>query len=284
MAHMQYDVPAALGLIAGKGVYPLLFAEAAKKQGVKRLFALAFRGETERRISRLADETVWINLGQYGRMLDAIRSSGIRQFTMAGQITPTNLFRIRLDSRMIALLRRLKVRNAESIFGAVGEDLASAGVELTPASLFMEEHIPSVGCLTGRRPDEAEMSDIALGFRIAYVTSGLDIGQTVVVKRGTVLAVEAFEGTDAAIRRAGKLGGPGSVVVKTAKQGHDMRFDIPVVGVHTLRTLKRAGAGVLAVEAGRCILLEKERIAEQADRQNLVITAVDPIPAGGERE
>jgi len=240
------------------------------------LFALAFRGETSRRIERLVDRTAWINMGQYGRMLDALRESGARKFVMAGQITPTNLFRVRMDGRMLALLRRLKARNAETIFGAVGDDLAALGIDLMPASLFMEEHVPQAGCLTARAPSPAELDDIALGLKIALATSGLDIGQTVVVKNGTILAVEAFEGTDAAIRRAGRLGGPGAVVVKTAKRGHDMRFDIPVVGMHTLRQLRRARASVLAVEAGRCILLERELMVRQADRHNMTLTAVEP--------
>lgn len=277
---MHIEAPDALGIIAGKGVYPLLLAESARKRGVGRLFALAFKGETERRIERLADQTAWIHLGQYGRMLAALRESGVRKFVMAGQITPTNLFRVRLDPEMLALLRRLRIRNAETIFGAVGDDLASLGIELMPASLFMEDHIPSAGCLTARVPSGAEQADIALGFRIARAISGLDIGQTVVVKNGTVLAVEAFEGTDAAIRRAGKLGGPGAVVVKTAKRGHDMRFDIPVVGMHTLKQLSKARASALAVEAGRCILLERERLASQANGQNMILTVVVPDSEG----
>jgi DUF1009 family protein len=271
---MRDNTPDSLGIIAGKGAYPLLLAESARKQGVKSLFALAFKGETSRRIERLADRTAWINMGQYGRMLDTLRESGARKFVMAGQITPTNLFRVRMDGRMLALLRRLKTRNAETIFGAVGNDLASLGIELMPASLFMEEHVPRAGCLTARRPSPAELDDIALGLKIALATSGLDIGQTVVVKNGTILAVEAFEGTDAAIGRAGRLGGPGAVVVKTAKRGHDMRFDIPVVGTHTLRQLRKARAAVLAVEAGRCILLERELLVRSADRHNMTLTAV----------
>jgi len=281
---MNPDAEENLGLIAGKGVYPLLLAESAKRRGLKRLVAIAFRGETERRLERLADETTWLYIGQFGRMMEALRASGVKRCVMAGQITPTHLFRVRPDAAMIALLKRLKIRNAETIFGAVGEKLREIGIELLPASAFMEDHMPGAGLLTARAPTPVEENDIALGLRVANATSGLDIGQTVVIKEGTVLAVEAFEGTDAAIRRAGKLGGPGAVVVKIAKRGHDMRFDIPVVGMHTLRQLRRARAATLAVEADRCILLERDRLVAEANRRGIAIVAVANAAGEGNAE
>jgi DUF1009 family protein len=201
---------------------------------------------------------------------------------MAGQITPTHLFRVRLDAPMLALLRRLKTRNAETIFGAVGDELRAIGVDLLPAHLFMEAHMPPAGVLTARAPTADEEADIRFGLRVAHATSGLDIGQTVVVKAGTVIAVEAFEGTDAAIQRAGRLAGPGGVVVKVAKNGHDMRFDIPVVGLHTAGTLRKAGVAAMAVEAGRCIVLERERVVRELDRRNIALVAVEtPATPGG---
>ncbi|MBM4147896.1 MAG: LpxI family protein [Lentisphaerae bacterium] len=284
MRRMNPDAEENLGLIAGKGVYPLLLAESAKRRGLKRLVAIAFRGETERRLERLADETTWLYIGQFGRMMEALRASGVKRCVMAGQITPTHLFRVRPDAAMIALLKRLKIRNAETIFGAVGEKLREIGIELLPASAFMEDHMPGAGLLTARAPTPVEENDIALGLRVANATSGLDIGQTVVIKEGTVLAVEAFEGTDAAIRRAGKLGGPGAVVVKIAKRGHDMRFDIPVVGMHTLRQLRRARAATLAVEADRCILLERDRLVAEANRRGIAIVAVANAAGEGNAE
>lgn len=252
----------------------MLLADSAKRQGVKRVVAIAFRGETRRAIQALADETHWVHLGQYGRMLDTLRQSGVRHAVMAGQIAPTHLFRVRLDTRMINLLRRLTTRNAETIFGAVADDLLDIGIRLMPASLFMERHMPDAGLLTKRGPTPAETADIELGLRVAKMTSGLDIGQTVMIKEGTVLAVEAFEGTDETILRGGRLGGRGGVVVKVAKAGHDMRFDIPVVGEHTLQVLKKARAAALALEAGRAILLERERIVERADRMGLCIAVI----------
>lgn len=270
-AHPQIET---LAIIAGKGAYPLELAKSARAQGVKRLYALAFKGETERALARLVDRVEWIHVGQLRALLDGLQRSGARAAVMAGQITPTNLFRVRLDRPMIELLGRLKERNAETIFGAVGEELAKIGIELAPASLFMESAMPAPGRLGARSPSQEEEADIQLGLQVAKATSRLDIGQTVVLKRGTILAVEAFEGTDAAIRRAGELGGPGAVVVKVAKRGHDMRFDIPVVGMHTFKTLKKAGICALAVEAGRTILLERERLIAEADRLGLAFVAV----------
>jgi len=278
---MTGSVPSSIGLIAGRGVYPRLLAESARLQGVERIFAIAFKHETDPVIERFADETAWISLGCLGAMLDALARSGVRCAVMAGQITPTHLFRVRMDAKMLSLLKRLKVRNAETIFGAVGEELRAMGIELLSAATFMEAHMPRAGLLSARAPTGEEQADIGLGLRVASVTSGLDIGQTVVVKQGTILAVEAFEGTDATIRRAGRLGGPGAVVVKVAKLGHDMRFDIPVIGEKTLKLLRGIRAAVLAVEAGRCIMLEKEKLIAQADAMGLCLTVVD---AGGERE
>jgi len=268
---MNEAVPSELGIIAGKGVYPLLLAESAKAQGVKRTVAIAFKKETRRTIEGAVDEVNWIHLGQLGRMLDALKESGVKHVVMAGQITPTHLFTVRMDAKLIELLKRLPKRNAETIFGAVGDELRAMGIELLPASSFMEAHMPTEGQLSRRSPTPREAADIEFGFDVAKTTSGIDIGQTVVIKEGTILAVEAFEGTDATILRAGKLGGPGATVVKVAKPGHDMRFDIPVIGLHTVKVLRKAGVSVLALEAGRAILLERERIIRKLDEMGVAV-------------
>jgi len=271
---MLEEIPESLGIIAGKGVYPRVFAASARERGVSRLFALAMKKETDPVIERYVDETTWVKVGQLQALLDAFRRSGVRQAVMVGQVTPTMLFRARPDRAMRELLSRLKVRNAETIFGAIADELNAIGIELAPASLFMDSQMPAVGVLSQRQPTETEREDIELGIRVAKATAALEIGQTVVIKEGTILAVEAFEGTDETIQRAGRLGGPGSVVVKVAKRGHDMRFDIPVIGERTLKTLKRAHAAVLAVEAGRTILLEKDKIIDGVDSQGLCLVAV----------
>jgi DUF1009 family protein len=270
---MSKQVPASLGIIAGKGAYPLQLAASARTQGVSRLFAVAFRKETDPAIERQVDEVVWLRVGQLQAMLDAFRASGVKDAVMAGQITPSNLFRLRPDRATFELLSELRERNAHTIFGAIAERLEGVGVTLQPAHLFMESSMPAPGQLSRRAPTDREQADIELGLNVARSTSGLDIGQTVVIKEGAVLAVEAFEGTDAAIRRAGKLGGAGSVVVKMAKRGHDMRFDIPVIGLKTFHHLRKARASALAVEAGRTILLERNKLIEEANRLNLAFTA-----------
>jgi DUF1009 family protein len=269
------DVPKEILIIAGRGVYPQLLAESARIQGVERIVALAFRRETSTVIEKVCDEVRWVRLGQFGRMLETIAETGLKNAIMAGQLTPTHLFTVRLDAKAIELLRRLPERNADTIFGAVGDELTKLGVELLPASSFMQAHMPSAGLLSSRHPDENEMNDIRLGFHVAKVTSGLDIGQTVVVKRGTILAIEAFEGTDATILRAGKLGGSGASLIKVAKPGHDMRFDIPVIGMRTVKSIRKAGISAVALEAGKAILLEREKIIQALNAMNTALIVMD---------
>ena len=268
-------MPETLGVIAGLGSYPWQLARSAHAQGVKRVVAFAFKGETERVIAKHADEVVWMHLGSLQALLDAVRAKGVTKIVMAGQIKPTRLFSLRLDAKALAVLRTLKVRNAHTIFGAIGDELRAIGAELLPAYCFMETEMPAAGTLGRRAPDEREAADIRLGAKVAKLTSGLEIGQTVVVKEGTVLAVEGFEGTDETILRAGRLGGPGAVVVKVAKLGHDMRFDIPIVGLRTFKMLKKAKISCLAVEARRTILLEREKLAAEADRLGIAFAAFD---------
>ena len=266
-----------LAVIAGKGRYPLVLAEAAREQGVQRLVAIAFKRETDPALSKLVDEIHWLYVGQLQAFLDRIQASGAQQAVMAGQISSSNLFNLRPDKAMLKMLSGLTRKNADTLFGAIGDELATVGVELKPASLFMESCMPEPGLLTRTHPTAQQTADIQVGKEIARECCRLKIGQTVVVKDGAVLAVEAFEGTDQAILRGGKLGGEGAVVVKVAGPGHDMRFDIPVVGDRTLKTMKKAGIGALAIEADRAILLGLEDIKQQADRQQLAIEVMPPI-------
>ncbi len=273
--------PEHLLLIAGRGLYPRLLAESARRHGVRRLSIIAFPGETDRQVRRLADDLRMVRVGAMTEFLEAVRSTGAHDAVLAGQISPISLFRARPDAAMIKLLRSLPARNARTIFGAVIAQLADLGIRVHPAYRFMEDAMPAAGQLTRRAPDDRERADIALGRRVAKATSALEVGQTVIVKEGVVLAVEAFEGTDAAIRRGGALGGAGAVVVKTARTGHDLRYDIPVIGVRTMRVMRRARVSALAVEAGRTILLERDRLIEEANRMDLAWIAVpsdDPRP------
>ncbi|HAL92293.1 MAG TPA: DUF1009 domain-containing protein [Verrucomicrobia bacterium] len=275
------EMPETLGVIAGRGTYPWQLARSAHAQGVKRVVAFAFKRETEWAIEKHADEVVWLHLGSLGALLDAVKAKGISQIVMAGQIKPTRLFSLRLDGKALAILKTLKKRNAHTIFGAIADELKAIGADLLPAYCFMETEMPAAGTLGRREPTEGERADIRLGAHVAKVTSGLEVGQTVVVKDGTVLAVEGFEGTDETILRAGRLGGAGAVVVKVAKRGHDMRFDIPIIGTRTFKMLKKAKVSCLAVEAKRTILLEREKLVAEADRLGLAFVAFDSAAAEG---
>ena len=268
-------VPETLGLIAGRGSYPWLLARSAHAQGVKRVIAYAFKWETDRAIAKYADCVRWLHLGALGALLKAIEESGAKHVVMAGQIKPTRLFSMRFDAKSLSELRKLPVKNAHTIFGAICRCIAETGAELLPASRFMEKEMPAVGILSAREPTEREWADIRFGCYIAKETSHLELGQTVGLKDGTLLAAEGFEGTDEAILRTGRLGGKGTVIVKVSKPGHDMRFDIPIVGVRTMKMLKKARVSAIAVEAGRTILLDKEKVIALADRAGIAFAAVD---------
>ena len=265
-----------LGIIAGNGAYPFAMAKAARAAGVRRIVAAAFEGETDPKLTALVDEIEWMRVGQLGRMIKTFASRGIHHAVMAGQIAPGNLFDLRPDLKAFLVLARLKERNAETIFGAIGDELAKAGVELLQATTFMDEHLATSGVFAGPKLARKELADVRFGFKIAKDVSRLDIGQTVVVKGGTVLAVEGFDGTNATIRRGGELGKGGAVVVKVSKPNQDFRFDVPVVGPATLETAAEGKIRVIAVEAGRTLLIERERLEEMAARLNISLFGIEP--------
>jgi DUF1009 family protein len=262
-----------LGIIAGNGVYPRLLAEAARRAGVKRIVVAAFTDETDDGISGIVDDTRWMRVGQLGKLISGFRESGVAHAIMAGQIAPKNLFDLRPDFKTLLLLARLKRRNAESIFAAIGDELARAGITLLPATSFLHDSLAPSGFIAGRKLSRREEEDVVFGFEIARETSRLDIGQTVIVKNGTVLAVEAFEGTNEAIKRGGALGRKDAVMVKVAKPNQDMRFDVPVIGVATIASASESRLRVIAIEAGRTLLLEKEALIDAAARSNISIVA-----------
>jgi DUF1009 family protein len=267
------EVPDALGIIAGNGVYPRLLADAARRAGVKRIVAAAFTDETDERLADKVDEIHWMRVGQLGKLIAAFRGAGVANAIMAGQIAPKNLFDLRPDWKTLFLLARLKRRNAESIFAAIGDELARSKITLLPATSFLEDCIAPAGLIAGRKLTRREEDDVEFGFEIAREVSRLDIGQTVIVKNGTVLAVEGFDGTNETIKRGGALGGKNAIMVKVAKPNQDMRFDVPVVGVATIAVATEARVRVIAIEAGRTLLLEKEALVESAARSNISIVA-----------
>ena len=279
MNRPESSVPA-LGLIAGNGVYPLLLARSARAAGVSRIVAAAFENETDPALTALVDEIAWLRVGQLGRLLTFFKAQAVPRAIMAGQIAPKNLFDLRPDFKALLLLGRLRERNAESLFGAVADELLRAGVELLPATTSLEHLLAPVGHIAGPALGRRGRLDVAFALQIAKAVSALDIGQSVLVKNGTVLAVEAFEGTDLTIRRGGALAGTkgGAVLAKVSKPNQDLRFDVPVIGPRTLETAAEARVGVIVVEAGKTLLLENDTLRALAARHR--ITLVGETAAG----
>jgi UDP-2,3-diacylglucosamine hydrolase len=271
-----------IGIIAGSGVYPATFIQAArlKSPGV-RLVVVAFEGETSPTLGEQADAIEWLRVGQLSKLIKFFVRQGTTEAVMMGQISPKNLFDLRPDLRILLMLARVKERNAETLFGAIAEELAKDGITLLAATTFLEDHLPSEGHVCGPKFKKRQLSDAAFGFRIAKQTSALDIGQSVVVRHGTVLAAEAFEGTNACIKRGGELGrGRDVLLVKVSKPKQDFRFDVPVIGPETIETCAAAGVGGIAIEAGKTLLLEKTKIAQLCDQFGIGIHAVNNLGDG----
>ena len=265
--------PDNLGIIAGNGVYPRLLADAARKAGVKKIIAAAFTDETDPVLAKHVDLIEWMRVGQLNRLLKFFSQNEVHHGIMAGQIAPKYLFDLRPDLKALMLLGKLKQRNAESIFAAIADELARIDVDLLPATTFLEDSLATAGLIAGAKLSRQEEEDVDLGWKIAKGIARLDIGQTVIVKNGPVVAVEAFEGTNEAIRRGGALAREGAVMVKVAKPNQDMRFDAPVIGVETIRVAAEAKLRIIAVEAGRTLLLERHAISKLADRSKISIVA-----------
>ena len=265
-----------LGIIAGNRSLPLMFAKEARRQGVKRLVAVAFEGETDPALAPLVDEIVWLKVGQLSKLIAAFTSRGIKQCIMVGQIAPKNLFDYRPDLRALAVVMRLRERNAHTIFGAIADELKRDGVELIEAIPWLKPLMPGAGFQIGPKLSEAQRADVEFGLRLAKEISRLEIGQTVVVKNGTALAVEALEGTDKCLTRGGELAGPdgGAVAVKVAREKHDLRFDIPCLGPQTLEVCAAARISALAFEAGKSLLLEQETCERLARKHKIALATV----------
>lgn len=267
----QMQNHSALGIIAGNGIYPLLVARAAKEQGVSAIHVAAFENETKADLGEFADSIEWMRVGQLSKLLRFFQKSGVRQAIMAGQIAPKNLFDLRPDLKALMILGTLPRRNAETLFGAVADELSKVGVELLPATTYLEDSVAIKGLMAGPKPNRRCVQDILFGFEIAKEVSRLDIGQTVVVRNGTVLAVEAFEGTNEAIRRGAALGKNDSVVVKVSKPNQDLRFDVPVIGCETVELAAACGVKAICVETGQTLLLDKEAVIKLANEKQVTL-------------
>jgi DUF1009 family protein len=265
-----------LGLIAGNGRFPFLAAAGARRAG-RRVVAVAIREEADPGLEAAVDELHWVGLGQLGRCIDVLKAGGASEALMAGQVKHRQIFsRLVPDLKLMGVLARLAVKSTDSLIGGVADALAREGITLLPSTAFLTDQMAATGPMTRRRPTGGEAKDIEYGQRVARALAGMDLGQTVAVKDRAAVALEAMEGTDEVIRRAGAIAGAGVVVVKVAKPRQDMRFDVPVVGRGTLLALAAAGARTLAVDAGKTLLIDKAEFLAEADGRDLAVWGMEP--------
>ncbi|MCU0723717.1 MAG: UDP-2,3-diacylglucosamine diphosphatase LpxI [Planctomycetes bacterium] len=282
----EAQAPDRLGLIAGYGRFPILFAQNAKRNGV-RLVGFGIRHEATPELESLVERLHWVGVAQVGRLIRLLKSEGIRRAVMAGKVRKTVMFapfrilRLMPDLRTLRLwFRRVKDRRDDTLLGAVAGELASEGITLESSLLYCRDLLAGEGLLAGRGLTGEQGADVGFGWKLAKAMGGLDVGQSVAVKEKAVLAVEAIEGTDAAILRAGALGRAGFTVVKVSKPGQDVRFDVPAVGEDTIRTMAKAGAKVLAVEAGATLILGVEETLALAEKEGITVVGVRNPPEG----
>ena len=271
-----------LGLIAGNGRFPFLAAAGARRAG-RHVVALAIREETAPELEAEVDELHWVGLGQLGRAIDILRRAGAREALMAGQVKHRQIFSdVVPDLKLVGVLARLALQNTDSLIGAVADALSREGITLLPSVAFLGDQLATKGAMTRRRPRRDERADVEYGETVARALARMDLGQTAVVKKRAAVALEAMEGTDEVIRRAGRLAGAGVTVVKVSKPGQDMRFDVPVVGRGTLESMAEAGASVLAVDAGRTLMIDKPAFLDAAETAGVAVWGLEPEVEAGE--
>jgi UDP-2,3-diacylglucosamine hydrolase len=264
-----------IGLIAGNGRFPIIFAESAKKKGVE-IVAIGINEETSRELEKVVDKIYWLGVGELEGLLKILKEENIRSVVMAGQVKHKLLFdnNIKIDKKMQFLLGSLKNKKTDSIIGAVARLLGLSGIKVLSSIIFLSDYLPKKGVLTKVSPDERISKDIDFGRRIAKAIAGLDIGQSVVVKDMVVLAVESIEGTDETIRRAARYGKEGTVIIKVTKPRQDMRFDVPVIGPDTIKLLAEVKASCLAIEARKTLIIDKPETLRLAEASGVIIVAV----------
>lgn len=269
-----------IGLIAGSGRFPVLFAATARRRGVE-VIAVAHRGETAPELVHHADAITWVHAGQLQALIDALRTHGVTRAVMVGGIAKPRLFReIQPDARALAAIARVGNLRDDLLLRTLAEELEREGIRIVPSTTYLEEIVPTAGVLGRREPSADEWADIRYGFQVVKAIGRFDIGQSVVVRGGAVMAVEGIEGTDATIRRAGRLVNGGIVVVKATKPIQDLRFDLPAIGPETVRTIAEVRGRALAVEAGRTIVLDRAEMLGLADEAGIAVVAVDPATRG----
>ena len=259
------------GLIAGNGQFPFLVIDGARKMGAE-LSVVAIKEETDARINKAASDVEWIGIGQLGKMIAHFKRCGVSKAVMAGQVKHVQIFSGSLpDMRMLKMLWNLPRRNTDALIGGVADELAREGIELIDSTFFVRKHLAERGVLTKRKPDETERANIEYGLHVAGEIARLDLGQTIVVRAAACVAIEAMEGTDATIRRAGELAHGKLTVVKTAKPDQDMRFDVPVIGLPTVETMIAAGATCLSVTADKTLIFDRDAAIALANKNNIAI-------------
>ena len=263
-----------IGLIAGNRQFPFLFARAARDQGYK-VVAAGVWGDTSPLLIAQVDEFHYFYVGQMKKMLSYFKDKGVTQVIMAGQVNPDHLFdpNLTLDEEFTPLVAALKDRKADTIFSAVAAKLSGHGLTLLDSTVLLKKYLAPKGTLTRRAPTVAELADIDFGVTIAKLMGGIDVGQTVVIKEKAIVAIEAMEGTDKAINRGGAIARSGAVVVKTAKPAQDNRFDVPVVGPQTVLTMAKVKAACLCIEAGKTLIIDRDKTTTLADSHGICIVA-----------
>lgn len=272
---MYAEVEDRIGLIAGNGEFPILFAQAARKKG-KEVIAIAINEETSKSLERFVDKIYWLGVGELEKLFQILLNEKLNAVVMAGQVKHRHIFDrpLKIDKSMSDLLDSVSDKKTDSLIGAVAKRLEKAGVKLLDSTIFLSDYLPEKGILTKRRPDEKVSGDIEFGEKIAKSIAGLDIGQSVVVKDRTVLAVESIEGTDEAIRRGARYGKEGIVVIKVSKPAQDMRFDVPIIGPDTIRLLKELKASCIAIESKRTLIIDKEKTIGLANEAGIAIVVI----------
>jgi hypothetical protein len=270
----MHDSNNILGLIAGGGQFPLLIADAAKKNGVH-VIALAHHGETDPALCDRVDKIVWIKLGQLGHLINTLKKNGVNKVLMAGTITKRRMFEnIRPDVKGLTVMSKLAIFHDDDILSAIAAELRKEGIEIVSSTVFLPDLLAPPGCLTKRKPSKTEKADIDFGWNVAKELGRLDIGQCVVVRKRTVLALETIEGTDATILRGGRLAREKAVVVKVSKPDQDLRFDVPSVGLETVKVMSQVNASVLVVEAGKTLIFDKPEMIAHANQARISIVSL----------
>jgi hypothetical protein len=263
-----------LGLIAGGGVFPLMVADAARERGL-RVVAVAHEGETDPLLAQKVDELAWVKLGQLGHLIKILKKAGVTKTVMAGTINKKKMFeKVRPDLRGLTLMSKLAIFHDDDILRAVANELQREGIQIVSSAEHLPELLAPRGNLTRRKPNQEEREDVEFGWKVAKELGRLDIGQCVVVRKKTVLALEAIEGTNETILRGGRLAKEKAVVVKVSKPNQDLRFDVPAVGPETIQVMSQVNAAVLAIEAGKTLIFDKPATISYADRSNVVILSL----------